>query len=252
MGILTYTTNFDNNLKGRLKLNIQGLQKLTLLDFPGTVACTIFTGGCNFRCPFCHNASFITDDDRGELITQIETSEVIVFLKKRQRILDGICISGGEPLMQPDLGDFIYEVKNLGYRVKVDTNGSFSEKLKGLMRSGLVDYVAMDIKNAPENYAGTIGCKSYDLTNIRDSAAFLMEYGIEYEFRTTVVRELHTLEDFDAIGRWLKGAKRYFLQAFVDSGDILEQNLHGYTKKEMETAASVLREFIPSVELRGI
>ena len=252
MGFFKKATYSDRNEKERFELNIQGLQKLTLLDFPGTVACTVFTGGCNFRCPFCHNSSFITDDDQVDLITRIETSEVIAFLKKRQGILDGVCISGGEPLMQPDLGEFIYEVKNLGYRVKVDTNGSFSEKLKGLVRSGLVDYVAMDIKNSPEHYAETIGHKSYDLANIRESVAFLMERGIEYEFRTTVVRELHTLEDFDAIGRWIQGAERYFLQAFVDSGDILGQNLHGYTKGEMETAASVVREFIPCVELRGI
>ena len=230
-------------------MNIQGLQKLTLLDYPGKVACTIFFAGCNFRCPFCHNASLVTHIDPEE---NIPREEVFAFLRKRTGILDGVCITGGEPLLAPDLEAFIREIKALGYEVKLDTNGSNAEKLKHLVKAGIIDYVAMDIKNSPEKYGMTIGIEGYEMSNVMQSAAFLMEGHVPYEFRTTVVREFHKREDFEAIGQWLEGADRYYLQSFVDSGDLIQPGLRGYTKEIMEQALEIVRQYIPAADLRGV
>ena len=230
-------------------MNIQGLQKLTHLDYPGKVACTIFFAGCNFRCPFCHNASLVTHIDPEENISR---EEVLAFLRKRAGILDGVCITGGEPLLAPDLEAFIREIKALGYEVKLDTNGSNAEKLKHLVKAGIIDYVAMDIKNSPEKYGMTIGIEGYEMSNVMQSAAFLMEGHVPYEFRTTVVREFHKREDFEAIGQWLEGADRYYLQSFVDSGDLIQPGLRGYTKEIMEQALGIVRQYIPAADLRGM
>lgn len=230
-------------------MNIQGLQKLTLLDYPGKVACTIFFAGCNFRCPFCHNASLVTHIDPEE---NIPREEVLAFLRKRAGILDGVCITGGEPLLAPDLEAFIRAIKALGYEVKLDTNGSNAEKLKHLVKAGIIDYVAMDIKNSPEKYGMTIGIEGYEMSNVMQSAAFLMEGHVPYEFRTTVVREFHKREDFEAIGQWLEGADRYYLQSFVDSGDLIQPGLRGYTKEIMEQALEIVRQYIPASDLRGM
>lgn len=230
-------------------MNIQGLQKLTLLDYPGKVACTIFFAGCNFRCPFCHNASLVTHIDPEE---NIPREEVLAFLRKRAGILDGVCITGGEPLLAPDLEAFIRAIKALGYEVKLDTNGSNAEKLKHLVKAGIIDYVAMDIKNSPEKYGLTIGIEGYEMSNVMQSAAFLMEGHVPYEFRTTVVREFHKREDFEAIGQWLEGADRYYLQSFVDSGDLIQPGLRGYTKEIMEQALEIVRQYIPASDLRGM
>ena len=230
-------------------MNIQGLQKLTLLDYPGKVACTIFFAGCNFRCPFCHNASLVTHIDPEE---NIPREEVLAFLRKRAGILDGVCITGGEPLLAPDLEAFIRAIKALGYEVKLDTNGSNAEKLKHLVKAGIIDYVAMDIKNSPEKYGLTIGIEGYEMSNVMQSAAFLMEGHVPYEFRTTVVREFHKREDFEAIGQWLEGADRYYLQSFVDSGDLIQPGLRGYTKEIMEQALEIVRQYIPAADLRGM
>lgn len=232
-------------------MRIQGLQKLTLLDYPGKVACTIFTAGCNFRCPFCHNASLVVHPEENE---EISEEEIIKFLKKRTGVLDGVCISGGEPLLQPDIERFMRKVKALGYRIKLDTNGSFPDKLKHLVEEGLVDYVAMDIKNAKESYGKTIGVEAYDLTPIEESVAYLLsDYGqVPYEFRTTVVRELHKKADFISMGIWLRGAKQYYLQAFVDSGDLIVQGMSGYEKEQMEAAQNIVEKKVPCVELRGV
>lgn len=230
-------------------MNIQGLQKLTLLDYPGKVACTIFFAGCNFRCSFCHNASLVTHIDPEE---NIPREEVLAFLRKRAGILDGVCITGGEPLLAPDLEAFIREIKGLGYEVKLDTNGSNAEKLKHLVKAGIIDYVAMDIKNSPEKYGMTIGIEGYEMSNVMQSAAFLMAGHVPYEFRTTVVREFHKREDFEAIGQWLEGADRYYLQSFVDSGDLIQPGLRGYTKEIMEQALGIVRQYIPAADLRGM
>lgn len=230
-------------------MNIQGLQKLTLLDYPEKVACTIFTGGCNFRCPFCHNASLVTHVDS---CNDIPETEVLAFLKKRQGILDGVCITGGEPLLQPDIASFIEKVKELGYCVKLDTNGSNVKRLRELTEKGLLDYVAMDIKNAPNKYGETIGIEGYNLENILQSVDFLMSDAVPYEFRTTVVREFHKRDDFADIGRWLRGAKQYYLQGFVDSGDLIQPGLRAYTKDIMEQALEIVKRNIPNAKLRGI
>lgn len=230
-------------------MNIHGLQKLTLLDYPEKAACTIFTAGCNFRCPFCHNASLVTHID---LHNEMQKEQVLEFLRKRQGILDGVCISGGEPLLQPDIEEFLVEVKNIGYAVKLDTNGSNAVLLRRLVEQGLIDYVAMDIKNAPDKYGESIGIKGYHLENILQSADFLLSGAVPYEFRTTVVRELHKREDFAAIGRWIRGAEKYYLQGFVDSGDLIRPGLRGYTKDIMEQALKIVRRNVPNAELRGI
>ena len=230
-------------------MDIQGLQKVTLLDFPGRVACTVFLAGCNFRCPFCHNASLVTHVDPGRNIPE---EEVLSFLKKRRGILDGVCITGGEPLLAAGLDSFIRKIKDMGYEVKLDTNGSNTERLKTLAGSGRIDYVAMDIKNAPGKYAATTGIDGYDMSNIFKSVEYLMSGTVPFEFRTTVVREFHKREDFEEIGRWLKGAPRYYLQGFVDSGDMIQPVLRAYTKDIMEQALKIVRKYVPQAELRGI
>lgn len=228
---------------------IQGLQKLTLLDYPGKVACTIFTAGCNFRCPFCHNASLVIDTSANETIPE---EEIFRFLTKRQGILDGVCISGGEPLIQDGIEEFIRQIKEMGYDVKLDTNGSFPDKLIRLVEAGLIDYVAMDIKNSQEHYGRTIGIEDYDIRDVHRSVKYLMSGEVPYEFRTTVVREFHQRSDFASIGRWIRGAREYYLQQFVDSGDLIRPGLHGYNKEIMEQALEVVKKDVESAKLRGL
>ena len=230
-------------------MQINGFQKLTLLDYPGKVACTLFTAGCNLRCPFCHNASLVINPD---MSAGIDTTEILDYLKKRQGILEGVCISGGEPLLQLDIKDFIKGIKELGYSVKLDTNGCFPDKLKDLVNSGLVDYVAMDIKNSKEKYANTVGVKNFDIAPIEESVEFLKEGHVDYEFRTTVVKELHNVEDAQDIGVWLKGATRCFVQNFVDSGEIIQSGLNPVETGVLEEMKSKLNQNIDHVELRGV
>ncbi len=230
-------------------MNIQGLQKVTLLDFPGRVACTVFLAGCNFRCPFCHNASLVTHVDPSR---DIPREEVLSFLKKRRGILDGVCITGGEPLLALGLDRFIREIKDMGFEVKLDTNGSNAERLKSLVEAGLIDYVAMDIKNTPDKYGMTIGIEGYDMSHIFKSVEYLLSGTVPFEFRTTVVREFHKREDFEALGKWLKGAPRYYLQGFVDSGDLIQPGLRGYTKDIMDQALEIVRRYVPCAKLRGV
>lgn len=230
-------------------MNVCGLQKLTLLDYPGKVACTIFTCGCNFRCPFCHNADLVLP---GRSPEKIETDKLFSFLKKRSSILDGVCISGGEPLIQLDVRPFLAEVKSLGYSIKLDTNGSFPDRLQELVQANLVDYVAMDIKNSPARYAETIGIPNFDLTPVKESVLYLLSGAVPYEFRTTVVTKFHSEEDFLQIGTWIKGASQYYLQAFIDSGDVLEDGLSGYEKGDLERFATLLKENVPHTKIRGI
>lgn len=227
---------------------ICGIQKLTLLDYPGKVACTIFTGGCNFRCPFCHNADLVT----GKPEVTVTEEEIFRFLRKRQGLLDGVCISGGEPLLQPDLEDFIRGVRSLGYSVKLDTNGSMPDKLESLAEKGLLDYVAMDLKNAPEHYGRTIGAETYDVGNIDRSIRFLMGGEIPYEFRTTVVREFHQKADFEEMGRWIEGADQYFLQQFMDSGHVIAPGLHAYDEKILFQALEIVKKYVKTAQIRGL
>lgn len=230
-------------------MNIQGLQKLSLLDFPGKMSCTVFTGGCNLRCPFCHNASLVLEPSQEPYLTQ---EAFFAFLRKRKGLLDGVCVSGGEPLLQPDIRPFLEGVRELGYLIKLDTNGAFPDRLRELAGAGLLDYVAMDVKNSLEHYGKTVGAAHFDTAPVEASAAFLLEGSVPYEFRTTVVRQLHTKEDFISIGKWLKGAAHYYLQAFEDSGDLIAQGLSGYGKEELADFLRLIRREIPSAEVRGI
>ena len=228
-------------------MKISGLQKLTLLDFPGKMACTVFTYGCNFSCPFCHNTLLVTEENSDN----ISEDEFFAFLKKRQGILDGVCISGGEPTLQKDLAEFISKIKAMGYAVKLDTNGSEPQVLRKLISENLLDYVAMDIKNSPDKYSLTCGCE-VDMVPIKESVSIIKESGIPHEFRTTTVRELHTAEDFAQIADWLEGNSRYFLQHFEDSGNLIGDNLSALSKEEMTAFAESMRSKLPNVAIRGV
>ena len=231
-----------------MTMKIFGLQKLTLLDYPGKTAATIFLSGCDFSCPFCHNAEAM-DEKRGP---QIDTEEVIEFLKTRQNLLDGVCISGGEPLLQEGIKDFCKEIKNLGFDIKLDTNGQRPELLKELTESRLVDYVAMDIKNSLGKYGATIGIKDFDTSQIEASADYLLNGTLQYEFRTTVVKEFHTPDDFHLIGQRFKGAAQYYLQKFRDLESVIEKGLNAYSTEEMEELCEILKEYNINAILREV
>ena len=226
------------------------MQKLSLLDYPGKVACTVFTGGCNFRCPFCHNASLVLP----ELLDGTEQREqVLSFLKKRTGLLDGVAITGGEPLMHKALPEFIRQIKDMGYSVKLDTNGSFPQRLEEIIAAGLVDRVAMDIKNSPALYAKTIGLEKFDLRPIEESIAILMEGRVDYEFRSTVVKGLHSEESLKDAARWISGAKEYYLQQYKDSGNVLDaQGLDSFTDEEMKALREAVAAVLPCTSLRGV
>ncbi len=218
-----------------------GLQKLTLLDFPGVVACTVFTKGCNFLCPFCHNSPLVNKLNESASYPE---EEILAFLKKRQGVLEGMCITGGEPLLHTELRDFIKKVKDLGYRVKLDTNGSFPERLKELVDEGLVDYVAMDIKNIFAKYHATIGTDKIHLFDVEKSIDFLMEGKCDYEFRTTVAKELHEVRDIELIAMRIKGAEKYFIQNFSDSGNIIGTGLSTVDADTVKTMCEIASKYV--------
>ena len=229
---------------------ISGLQKLTLLDYPGKVACTVFTGGCNFRCPFCHNAPLVLPE---RLAHDTDEEQVLAFLKKRQGTLDGVAITGGEPLLHKDIAQFLEKVKALGYSIKLDTNGSFPDRLIEIVSAGLVDRVAMDIKNSPELYAKTTGCETLDMAKIDKSREFLLSGTVDYEFRTTVVKGLHTEESLLSAAKWISGAKEYYLQQFKDSGDVLDiGTLCAFDEREMHALCETVRRYVPTAQVRGV
>lgn len=229
---------------------IAGLQKLTLLDYPGRVACTVFTGGCNLRCPFCHNASLVLPGKQGEIMDE---EEFFSFLRKRQGVLEGVAITGGEPLLQKDMPAFLSRVRDMGYSIKLDTNGCYPEKLQEIVSAGLVDRVAMDIKNSPELYAVTVGIPGFDIKAVERTKNFLLEDRVEYEFRTTAVKGLHTQESIARAARWIEGAKEYYLQQFKNSGELLNgAGLNSFDEDEMNRLLKAAAEFVPVVQLRGI
>lgn len=223
-----------------------GLQKLTLLDYPGKMACTVFTSGCNLRCPFCHNAGLVTHID-GDFIGQ---EEILQFLSTRKGKLEGLCLTGGEPLLNKDVADFLSEVKKMGFSVKLDTNGTFPDLLKQLIDDKLVDYVAMDIKNSQAKYSLTCGV-NVDLDKIRQSVELLKSGKADYEFRTTVVRQLHTEQDIQDIAQWLVGARSWYLQQFVDSGDLIGQGMTAWDESTMYKFAETANKYLPTF-VRGI
>lgn len=239
-----YTTELDSE-----DVRFYGLQKLTLLDFPGRMACTVFTGGCNMRCPFCHNRSlvFLNEND-----SEISVNDIVDYLENRSKVLDGVCITGGEPLLHKGLKDFIKKAKSLGLQVKLDTNGSNFEKLKELVEEGLLDYVAVDIKNCPKKYPETIGLQSYDLSEIEKVISYLLEDHIDYEFRTTIVKQFHEVSDIEEIGKWIKGAKRYYLQNFEDHGTCIQSGLSEVGIETLEKMKEVAKPYVKEIELRGV
>ena len=234
-------------------MNISGLQKMTLLDFPGKVACTVFLHGCNFRCPFCHNAELL----EGQIEPVMSREEFLAFLAKRQGLLDGVCISGGEPTLTPGLKELLQEIKAMGFATKLDTNGSRPKVLKELVAAGLVDYVAMDIKNSPTQYAATCGVAKVDLAAIEESITFLLSGAVASEFRTTVVLPLHSDASIEEMGRWLhnlagkKPVKKLFLQPFADRDTVVFSGLQTPDSTEMARFAELLRPFVLEISVRG-
>ena len=230
-------------------MDFAGMQNLTLLDFPNKVACILFVRGCNLRCPFCHNGTLVS----GSAENLFAEADVLAFLKKRQGLLDGVVISGGEPTLYPELFPFLRKVRELGYAIKLDTNGTNPTLLKQLVQEGLTDYVAMDIKNSPRLYPATCGIPKPDLALIEESRCFLMAGDVDYEFRTTVVDDLHTKESMEELACWIAGAKGYYLQAFKDSGNLLHpENLKAFDEKTMRELLEIVKKHIPNAALRGI
>lgn len=230
-------------------MRINGFQKMTMLDFPGRVACTVFTAGCNLRCPFCHNAGLVTKINLAE---EYKKEDILGYLAKRKGILDGVCITGGEPLLTDETEEFIKRVNEIGLAVKLDTNGFFPERLKRIVNQGLVEYVAIDIKNSKKKYAETVGLSKIDLAPLEESVAFLINGKVNYEFRTTIVKEFHQTQDIVEIGEWIKGAKQYYLQNFVDSGNLICPDMHGVSREFMKELQKAAANFVEKAELRGI
>lgn len=229
-------------------MTINGMQKLTLLDYPGNVACLIFTQGCNFRCPFCHNSGLLDMNNNCE---KIDEKEVFKYLEKRRGLLDGVCISGGEPLLQKDIVDFIRKVKDLGYKVKLDTNGSSPKKLKQLIEDGLIDYVAMDIKNDFLNYDKTAGmCTNID--NIKESIEIIENSNIEYEFRTTIVKQFHDVGKLEKIIQYIGPNARYYIQNYQDCSSVLQRGLNGFDNEELLNIKNTLGVKYPNLVVRGV
>ena len=235
-------------------MKIAGLQKMTLLDYPGKVACTVFLQGCNFRCPFCHNSELLGGAGP-EGLTQ---EELLAFLKKRVGLLDAVCITGGEPTLQKDLEQLLTQIRALGYAIKLDTNGTRPEVVKSLAQKGLIDYVAMDIKNSPSRYAETAGSQTLDIGALEETMGFLMGGDVDYEFRTTVVAQLHDAAAMQEIGQWLqrlspdKKAKALYLQGYMDRDTVLMGGLSAHSKEKMQEFKDILAPYVDKVELRGM
>lgn len=228
-------------------MNIGGFQKLTLLDYPGYTACTIFTTGCNMRCPFCHNSKLAK-----EQYNTIAENVLFDFLKSRVGLLDGVCISGGEPTLQKDLKLFIQNIKDLGYLVKLDTNGTNTNTMIDLVESGYIDYVAMDIKNSFDKYSMTCGIQSFYLGNIKRSIDYLLHSSIDYEFRTTIVKNYHTKTDVKLIANEISGCKNYYMQKFVKSNSIIDSRCEEQSDEEFVELYNEMKQYIPNVQLRGV
>jgi pyruvate formate lyase activating enzyme len=225
---------------------IGGMEKLTLLDYPDKVAAIIFTAGCNYKCPFCQNSSLVYSN------SIIKENEIFDYLEKRKKILDGVCVSGGEPLVQKDIKLFIKRIKDMGFLVKLDTNGSFPDKLKELLDEKLIDYVAMDIKNEFDNYSKTVGMKNVDIENIKKSIKLLEESDIDYEFRTTIIKQFHNIDNILKICKYIGKNSKYYLQNFVDSPDVPQRGLTGFSKEELTNILSEVNKKYSNVQIRYI
>lgn len=231
-------------------MTLAGIQKLTLLDYPGKVACIVFTPGCNFRCPFCHNASLVTHTSDN---ISLDEGSLFDLLKKRSGVLEGVVITGGEPLLHADLPELMREIKRLGYMVKLDTNGTDPERLSKLIDEHLCDYVAMDVKNPLKDYAAATGLLSVDTVALRRSIDLLISGTVDYEFRTTAVKGIHTRDSIEKIAREIAGARSYFLQTFKDSGDLVApRGLSAFSAEEMEDLCEAAKKYLPNVGIREI
>lgn len=229
-------------------MNIHGLQKMTLLDYPGIVAATVFLGGCDYRCPYCHNFELVD----GTASPIMSDQELFLFLEKRKNLLDGVVITGGEPCLRPDLPQLVKAIKDMGYKVKLDTNGNHPDVLRQLLEAGLVDYVAMDIKNSLPKYGMTIGVPGFDTKGVQESAAILLHGSTDYEFRTTVVHEFHELNDFELIGQWIEGAKAYYLQQYTVRDTVPDKSLTSPTEEDMRLYLDVVKKYVPNAVVRGV
>lgn len=229
-------------------MKIHGLNKTTLLDYPGHVAATVFTGGCNFCCSFCHNKNLVLNPESQPILAE---EDIFDFFRKREGIITGVCITGGEPTLQPDLKMFLTEVREIGLKIKLDTNGYQPEILKEIIADGLVDYVAMDIKSCKAGYGEAAG-REIDIARIEESVSCLMEEKVEYEFRTTIVKELHTVEGMKEIGRWIRGCRAYYLQSYEENENVICKGFHACTKEELETMKNIVKNYVKHVEIRGV
>lgn len=229
-------------------MHIKGLQKLTLLDYKGYLAATVFTGGCNLKCPFCHNKDLVLHPDS---ISSLDEEELLHFLSERQGKLEAVCITGGEPTIQEDLLPFLEKLRSLNYKIKLDTNGSHPDKLNALITNGLVDYIAMDIKNSKEKYALTSGCSNLSIEDIERSIVYIMHSSCQYEFRTTVVRELHTQEDIMSISQWIQGASAYYLQPYRESEQVIHPVYTSYTRQELEHFIMIAKQYVIKCDIVG-
>ena len=228
-------------------IKISGIQKLTLLDYPEHTACTLFVPGCNLRCPFCHNSELLQSD-----CEFYDEKEIFAFLEKRKGVLEGVCITGGEPTLYTDLPRLLSDIKKLGYRVKLDTNGYNPSAVDNLIRRGLLDYIAMDVKNSPERYAETVGLPAhFDISPILESRNIIMSSGVDYEFRTTVAAELFDEESIAGAAKMIAGANKYFLQYFVMRDTVPSKTLTPPTQETMHRYLDIAREFVPNTEIRG-
>ena len=233
---------------------ISGLQKMTLLDYPGKVACTVFLSGCNFRCPFCHNSGLLEQAEDAFMSQE----ELLAFLRKRKGLLDGVCITGGEPTLQKDLGQLLTAIKAEGFLVKLDTNGTRPKVIRELIDKNLIDYVAMDIKNCPERYGATVGVPNVTLNNIEESVQLLLAGTVAYEFRTTVMDELHDEDATTGIGQWLqrlnpqKKAERFFLQPYVERESVLAPGMHTPSREKLQNMAKTIAPYVKQVEIRAL
>lgn len=224
------------------------MQKLTVVDYPGLVACILFTGGCNFRCPYCHNGELVL---RPGDFPPLDQEEVLSFLEKRRGVLDGVVVSGGEPTLQRDLPDFLRILKDLGYLVKLDTNGTNPDMLESVVSSRLVDYVAMDIKNSFDRYGSTVGIPGYDTAPVERSADYLLSGVVEYEFRTTVTRETHDEKSFLQLASRLAGCRNYYIQNFMANENTIEKINSPCTRGQLQSYMGILKKTMGNVQIRN-
>lgn len=229
-------------------MKIAGIQKVTLLDFPGHIACTIFTRACNFRCPFCHNMELVTNVNNSN---DIDENEIIEFLKTRVGKLQGVCITGGEPLISDDIIYFMRKIKEIGFKIKIDTNGTFPQRINTALKEKIIDMIAMDIKSSEENYNFVAGA-NVDIEKIKESIKIIKNSDIDYEFRTTCVKGLHEKKDFEGIGKLIEGANKYYLQNFRQVENITPDNLNGFKKEELEIFKSIIEKYVKYVDIRGV